>query len=91
MLIASDLHIGDIVLESKAGAILVWRGDSAGVPASARRLGIAVVPTVAACLDAVIAAEDDASGESFLDRLRRIFGVRTKKADGLLRREQSGS
>ena len=37
----------DVVLESQAGAILVWRGQRESVPASARRMGIAVVPTVA--------------------------------------------
>lgn len=79
----------DVVLESKSGAVLVWRGKTA-VPSTARRLGIAAVSSVGACLDAVIAAEDGQSDETFLDRLRRIFGVRAKKPDGLLRREGSG-
>lgn len=80
----------DVVLESKAGAVLIWRGPGAP-PATARRLGIATVATVAACLDAIIFAEDDASDATFLDKLRRLFGVRTKKIEGLLRREGSGS
>ncbi len=73
----------DIVLESKAGAILVWRGDSASVPASARRLGIAVVPTVAACLDALVEAERSGSDRGFLDRLRGLLGLKTSSASGL--------
>jgi hypothetical protein len=38
-----------------------------------------------------MAAEQETTDDSFLDRLRRIFGVRTKKPEGLLRREGSGS
>jgi hypothetical protein len=70
----------DVVLESKAGAILVWRGGQATVPASARRLGIAPVPTVAACLDALIEADRAERDTTLLDRLRRLFGVRTRAA-----------
>jgi hypothetical protein len=67
----------DVVLESKAGAIMVWRGTKASVPASARRLGIAVVSTVAAALDARIEAERPGGEGGLLDRLRRLFGLRT--------------
>jgi hypothetical protein len=74
----------DVVLESKAGAILVWRGPQASVPASAQRLGIAVSPTVAHGLEALVAAEH-ADGGGFLDRLRRLFGLRTKSAAGFQR------
>lgn len=75
----------DIVLESKAGSVLVWRGDSAKVPASARRLGIAVVPTVADCLDALVEAQSSGSQRGFLDRLRGLLGLRTTPA-AMLRR-----
>jgi hypothetical protein len=50
------------------------------VPASARRLGIAVVPTVAACLDALVETDRAETGTTLLDRLRRLFGVRTRAA-----------
>lgn len=70
----------DVALESKAGAILVWRGHEQAVPASARRLGIAVVPSVAACLDALVAAEDSAESDGLLARIRRAFGLRMKPA-----------
>ncbi|MGH9175202.1 MAG: hypothetical protein ACRD1H_12635 [Vicinamibacterales bacterium] len=69
----------DVALESKAGAILVWRGTRESVPASARRFGIAVVPTVAACLDALIEIERPEDERGLLDRLRRLFGLRTTR------------
>jgi hypothetical protein len=69
----------DVALESKAGAILVWRGSKEAVPASARRFGIAVVPSVAACLDALVEIERSDQRGSLLDRLRRLFGLRTAR------------
>src|SRR2546428_969126 len=41
----------DVVVDSKARAILVWRDDEKNLPAAARRLGIGVVKTVGECLD----------------------------------------
>lgn len=73
----------DIVLESKAGAILVWRGSASSVPGSAKRLGIAVVSTVAEALDALVVAESADDGTGFLDRLRKLFGLRTKSRSPL--------
>jgi hypothetical protein len=70
----------DVVLESKAGAILVWRDGEATMPTSAKRLGIATVTTVAAVLDALVEADRAESGTTLLDRLRRLFGVRTRAA-----------
>jgi hypothetical protein len=75
----------DVVLESKAGAVLVWRGPQATVPASAKRLGIAVVSTVAACLDALVQAQESNAEGGVIDRLRRLFGLRTKAASPLRR------
>jgi hypothetical protein len=75
----------DIVLESKAGAVLVWRGSFDAVPPATRRLGIAVVPTVGAALDALVQAEEAAGGGTFLDRLRRLVGLRPRVASPLVR------
>ncbi len=75
----------DVVLESKAGAILIWRGAQDTVPASARRLGIAVAPTVARCLETLVEADASDSEGSLLDRLRRLFGLQTKSGSGLRR------
>lgn len=81
----------DIVLESRAGAILLWRGDAGRVPASAKRLGIATVDTVAACLDALAEAEDAGAASGLLDRLRRLFGLRARPSAAFLRNQRTGS
>lgn len=65
----------DVVLESKAGAILVWRGLENSVPASARRMGIGVVSTVDAALTALVEAEREADGGGLIERLRRLLGL----------------
>lgn len=75
----------DVVLESRAGSVLIWRGPQAAVPASARRLGIAVSPAVNACMDTLIEAERSEAEGGLIDRLRRLFGLKTKSA-GVLRR-----
>ena len=74
----------DVVLESKAGALLLWRGDLAAVPVSAKRLGIAVAPTVGRVLEALVEADRSADG-SLLDRLRALFGLRPKASSPLIR------
>ena len=67
----------DIAIDSKARAILIWRGDQGAVPANARRLGIGGVSSVAACLDLLIEADAPDSGSSSLvDRLKRLLGLR---------------
>ncbi len=69
----------DVVLESKARAILIWREPADRVPASAKRLGIGVVSSIGACLD-TLADADRASGSprDLMDRLRRLFGLATR-------------
>lgn len=79
----------DVVLESGAGAVLIWRGPQASVPVSAKRLGIAVAPSVASCLDLVVQAEDAQTDGSLLDRIRRAFGLKTRAAPGILRRSEA--
>jgi hypothetical protein len=71
----------DVALESKARAILIWRGAASSVPTSAKRLGIGVVPTVAACLDLLV--EADRSAETpvdFVQRLKRLLGLGSRAA-----------
>jgi hypothetical protein len=66
----------DIAMDSKARAILVWRGDG-GVPASARRLGIGGVPSVGACIDLLIEADGSGANEGGLvPRLRKLLGLK---------------
>jgi hypothetical protein len=67
----------DIAIDSKARAILIWRGDQNAVPASARRLGIGGVASVGACLDLLIAADSpDAGHTSLVDRLKGLLGLK---------------
>jgi hypothetical protein len=47
----------DVVTDSKAKAILIWRGDHQHVAPNARRLGIEVVETFAACLKLIAAGQ----------------------------------
>jgi hypothetical protein len=75
----------DVVLESRAGAILVWRGSAPGVPTSAHSMGIAVVPTVAGCLDALVEAERTTQDTGFVARLRQLFGLGHRAASSFLR------
>jgi hypothetical protein len=65
----------DVVLESKAAAVLVWRGTQASVPSSARRMGISVAPSVMTCLSTIEEGERTREG-SLVERLRRLFGLR---------------
>ena len=67
----------DIAIDSKARAILIWRGDQNAVPASARRLGIGGVSSVGACLDLLVAADNPDEGQSSLvDRLKGLLGLK---------------
>lgn len=72
----------DIALDSKARAILIWRGDQNSVPGSARRLGIGGVGSVAACLDLLIEADspDPADSGGFVGRLRKLLRLKPATA-----------
>jgi hypothetical protein len=67
----------DVVVDSKARAILVWRDDEKQLPAAARRLGIGVVKTVGECLD--ILTQLDAKPRDqpgMIDRVKRLLGLK---------------
>ena len=67
----------DVVADSKARAILVWRGDERDLPAAARRIGSGTVKSVAECLDIlehVDTANKDAPGVMSL--VRRLLGLK---------------
>jgi hypothetical protein len=66
----------DVVMDSKARAILVWRGEEGAVPASARQLGIGGVPSVAACLDLLVEADASSDSEGFMSRLRKLLRLK---------------
>lgn len=65
-------HCLDIVTESKARALLVWRGGPSIVPQAARRLGIGVVDSVTSCLDILQEVDSIVSSPpTVLERLKR--------------------
>jgi hypothetical protein len=66
----------DIAIDSKARAILIWRGDAGGVPGSARRLGIGGVGSVAACLDLLEQADRPGEDAGLVDRLMRLLRLK---------------
>ena len=66
----------DVVVDSKARAILVWRDDEKNLPVAARRLGIGVVKTIAECLDILTqidAPENDRPG--LIARVFKLLGL----------------
>ena len=71
----------DVVADSKARAILVWREDEKLLPAAARRLGIGSVKSVDECLD--ILTEVDApppKRPGVVDRVMRLLGLKNEPA-----------
>ena len=67
----------DVVVDSKARAILVWREAEKLVPTAARRLGIGVVKSVGDCLD-ILTQVDSAPQEKpgVIDRVMRLLGLK---------------
>ena len=67
----------DVVVDSKARAILVWRADENQLPAAAQRLGIGVVKSVADCLE-ILTQVDSASREEpgVMTRVMRLLGLK---------------
>src|SRR2546422_6587160 len=67
----------DVVVDSKARAILVWRDDEKNLPAAARRLGIGVVKTVGECLDILTQVDTPAREQpGVMDRVMRLLGLK---------------
>ena len=66
----------DVVVDSKARAILVWRDEGRQPPAAVQRLGIGVVKSVADCLE-ILAQVDSASHEEpgVMSRVMRLLGL----------------
>jgi len=63
----------DVVTDSKAKAVLIWRGDQQHVVPNARRLGIEVTGSVGECLDRLAAGEwlPKAPGGGLVGRVKR--------------------
>ena len=72
----------DVVADSSAKPILVWRDSPKALPTAAQRLGIGVVASVEECLNLLAAADAPASDDaSIFTRLKRLFGAK-ERADG---------
>jgi len=68
----------DIVTDSKARSILIWRDADKQVPGAARRLGIGSVASVSQCLDVLVEIDSEHATEpSVIDRVRRMLGFKT--------------
>src|ERR1700682_3261431 len=67
----------DVVVDSRARAILVWRRDEKQLPSAARRLGIGVVKSVDDCLK-ILAQVDAQSTDrpTVRDRVMRLLGFK---------------
>ena len=67
----------DVVVDSKARAVLVWRADDSQPPAAAQRLGIGVVKSVAECLDILIQMDSATRDEpGVMSRVLRLLGLK---------------
>jgi hypothetical protein len=88
---ALDLHVVvddrpenclDVVTDSKARAILVWRDDEALIPAAVGRLGIDVVSSVGQCLDNLTDLDSAPEGRAgVLGRVMRLLGLKDESAN----------
>lgn len=67
----------DVVVDSKARAILVWRDEKKQLPVAARRLGIGVVRSVNECLDILMQIDNDQRTQpGVVDRVLRLLGLK---------------
>ena len=67
----------DVVVDSKARAILVWRAGENRLPGAAQRLGIGVVKSVADCLE-ILTQVDSATREEpgVMSRVMKLLGLK---------------
>jgi hypothetical protein len=70
----------DVVTDSKARAVLVWRDDEKKLPAAARRLGIGVVTTVGECLSILEEVDDTmrADQPGVMEKVMNLLGLGSK-------------
>ena len=66
----------DVVVESRARAILIWRDGAQQLPAAAQRIGIGVVKSVAECLDILVQVDSPAEQPGMLTRVKRLLGLK---------------
>jgi hypothetical protein len=66
----------DVIADSTASAILVWREAEHRMPASEGRLGIGIVGSVAECLDLLSHGKVPVRRRRILDRVKRALYLR---------------
>ena len=67
----------DVVIDSKARAILVWRDEETQVPVAANRLGIGVVKSVDQCLNILIQIDSPGPEKpGIIDRAMQLLGLK---------------
>jgi hypothetical protein len=66
----------DVVVNSHARAILVWRGDEKTVPEDARRRDIGIVKSATECVDLLATVDAEVQTPSLRARIRRALGLR---------------
>jgi hypothetical protein len=71
----------DVVVDSKARSILVWRSDRQSPPPAAKRLGIGVVRSVDECLNILAQVEQSPAPGGIMERVKRLLGF--KEATGV--------
>lgn len=72
----------DVVVDSRARAVLIWRDAEKNLPAAAKRLGIGVVKSVGECLD-ILAQVDAPHAErpGMIDRVMKLLGLKESTVD----------
>ncbi len=63
----------DIVADSKARPILVWRGKPQGLPAAIKKLGVAVVSSMDECLRILTVAPQPTQKRGVVARVKRLL------------------
>jgi hypothetical protein len=66
----------DVVVNSQARAILVWRGDENTVPEGARRRDIGIVKSATECVDLLATVDAEVQAPSLLTRIKRMLGLK---------------
>ena len=63
----------EVVVDSRARAILVWREHETMLPPAARRSGIAIVGSTAECLEVLTALDSPAARPGLIERVRKLL------------------
>jgi hypothetical protein len=67
----------DVVVDSKARALLVWREDEKQLPDTVRRMGVGVVKSVDECLTILSSVDgSNRAGPGLVDRMIRRLGLK---------------